>query len=208
MFIDFHTHNPKYQYDIQNCYPFDTPPMGNFSIGVHPWFIPHNWQEAIEQVYQKSQLPNCKAFGECGLDKNSLTPLSEQVLIFEKHIAFSEDIKKPVIIHCVKSFAEIISVRKKKQPKQTWILHGFDKNNIVAHELIKHGIKLSFGKSVLYKPNLEAILLGIKNSDFLIETDDSDIPIEIIYQKIAEIKNISVEELQQIQQENYNLIFE
>ncbi len=206
MCIDFHTHKAKNKHDIQNYFPEENPAIGNFSIGIHPCFITDNWQYQMQMVQQKSLLLNCKAIGECGLDKTATTPIELQTQILYEHIFLSENIKKTLILHCVKAFSEIISIRKKMKPTQTWIIHGFQKNEKIALELIQNGFILSFGKAILHNELLQNILSKI-GTNFLLETDNASVSIEEIYKKVADIKAITLEELECIQQKNYTTIF-
>lgn len=205
MYLNIHTHNAVNQGDIQNYFPQDTPLSHYFSIGIHPWFIAENWDLQMQEVIKKSQSENCKLIGECGLDKNVLTRLDIQTAVFEQHILLSEEIKKPLIIHCVKSFSEVIALHKRFAPKQMWILHGFQKNEQIARELLKNNIKLSFGKAILYKIELQKLVFSLSDTDFFLETDDSSIKIEEIYEKSAQIRNISVGKLKKIQLSLFNL---
>ena len=171
---------------------------------IIPWFIKDKWQEQLNNVMKYSILENCKAIGECGLDKNINTDFSLQKQIFKAHITLSENIKKPLIIHCVKSFSEVIAIKKEMRPQQLWVLHGFRKNITIANELIKNNIKLSFGKALLEDEKLQNILATLSIENFFLETDDADICIQKIYQKASEIKGISVEDLNLLLSQNFS----
>ena len=56
---------------------------------------------------------SCLALGECGLDKKVQTPLDLQQEVFERQLTLAEKYKKPVIIHCVAAFQELIAIKKK-----------------------------------------------------------------------------------------------
>ena len=205
MYLNIHTHNAVNQGDIQNYFPQDIPSSHYFSVGIHPWFITENWDCQMQEVIKKSQYKNCKLIGECGLDKNVLTSLDIQKAVFQQHILLSEEIKKPLIIHCVKSFSEIIALRKKFAPKQMWIIHGFQKNEQIARELLKNNIKLSFGKAILSKIELQKLVFSLSDMDFFLETDNDSVKIEEIYEKTAQIRNISIDKLKKIQISLFNL---
>ena len=57
--------------------------------------------------------------------------------------------QKPVVIHCLKSWDELITLRGIAQPKVPWILHGFRGKPKLAEQMLKHGFYLSFGASLL-----------------------------------------------------------
>lgn len=210
-FFDAHTHKISSDgnvFSILNTYPNSTDFSQPFSIGMHPWFINKEKLESeLVVVEEKLQFENCFAIGECGLDKFVKTDFELQKTVFKQQIILSEKYRKPVIIHCVKAFQEIIELRKSLKPNQIWILHGFNKNGQVASSLLKNGFVLSVGAAIINNKKLQEVILSISLDDILLETDDSEIRIQEIYQKIADIKNIEVEELQTKIAQNFKRIF-
>lgn len=204
MYLNIHTHTARNSWEIQSLFPEERLDFPSFSVGIHPKFITENYENQWAQVVEKSQSEACFFIGECGLDKTSQADFSLQEILFRRHILLSETRKKPMIIHCVRSFYEVISIKKSTQPKQNWVLHGFIKNEKVAQDLLQNGIKLSFGEAILYSERLQGILKNLKESDFFLETDASSHTIEEIYAKVATLRAISVTELQEIQRLNFN----
>jgi len=210
-FFDVHTHKKSTQenvFSIENKYPnaldFTTP----FSIGIHPWFVNEDKiNEALLSVEEKLQEENCVALGECGLDRVSTTDFELQKFVFKKQIGLSENYQKPLIIHCVKAFQEIIEIKKEVKPKQIWILHGFHQNLQIAESLLKNRSILSFGAAIINNKKLQEVVLEIPLTSILLETDNAEIEIQAIYQKVAEIRKIEVEELQQQIHQNFKNIF-
>ena len=209
-FIDIHTHNngnSNSVLSIINSYPtsinFDFP----FSIGIHPWYInKETIGDELTFIKEKLLQKECYAIGECGLDKLSEVDYTIQLAVFKEHIKLSETYKKPLIIHCVKSFQEIIHLKKKLKPNQKWIIHGFNKNEQVATSLIKNGCFLSFGKSLMTSIKLQKTFSNISLDKLFIETDDAKIDIATIYKKAATLKDITVEELKKNIHQNLNKI--
>lgn len=191
--FDFHHHNRENTYGIYNLEPKEIVTEKKFSVGIHPKDIDENWEENFEKIKEISLLPNCVAIGECGLD--GLIPVNEnlQKEVFEKHILWANQINKPVIIHCVKRFSEIIPFQK--TAKTPLVIHGFNKKKTIADEMLRHGFYLSFGKSVLHSLSLQSILKEFPLEKMFLETDDANFNIEELYQKTAEIKGISFENL-------------
>ena len=113
-----------------------------------------------------------------------------QVKVFEEQIRVSEELKKPLIIHCVRAWEELIAIRKKCAPSMPWIIHGFRKKGEQAEQLLKQGFYLSFGEHFQ-----ESALRKAWPERLLIETDESSCPIQEIYQHIAAALQISVDEL-------------
>ena len=210
-FIDIHTHaysNGASIISILNNYPnskkFNTP----FSIGIHPWYInKETVDNEISFITKKLLLKECYAIGECGLDKLSKVDYSIQLAVFRKHINLSEKYQKPLIIHCVKTFQDILHLKKELAPIQKWIIHGFHKNEQVAASLIKNGCSISFGKSLITSIKLQEVFLNIPLDSIFLETDDAKIDISIIYQKAAAIKDITIQEFKKNIHQNFNKIF-
>lgn len=211
-FIDIHTHqnsNKNSVTTVVNCYPNSTDFSNLFSIGIHPWYIEEkNIATEIHFVEQQLQLKNCFAIGECGLDKLSETNYNLQLSVFKKHIFLSERYQKPLIIHCVKSFQEILHLKKIIKPQQPWIIHGFNKNSQVAASLLKNGCYLSFGKALITSTKLQEVFLNISLNTIFLETDDdATITIKEVYKKAATTKGIEIEKLQENIHRNFNKLY-
>lgn len=100
--------------------------------------------------------------------QNSRTEiLAAQTALLRIHYELSETLRKPLILHIVKSFPEIIALRKQWKPTQPWIIHGFRGKPQLARELLAHGFHLSYGKK--YNPASLAITPA---SRLLRETDE------------------------------------
>ncbi|MBE7649237.1 TatD family hydrolase [Tenacibaculum finnmarkense] len=208
-FINIHTHtNSDENFSILNCYPNSTDFNTPFSIGIHPWFINKNTIED-ELIFIKKKLlyKNCYAIGECGLDRLSEVNYTLQIAVFKEQINLSEEFKKPLIIHCVRSFQEIIQIKKELKPRQKWLIHGFHKNSQIATDLIKNGCFLSFGKALLYSEKLQEVFFTIPLDKIFLETDDAKIDIATVYEKASRIKNTSVKKIQENIHQNFNTLF-
>ena len=191
--FDFHHHNRENTYGIYNLEPKEIVTEKKFSVGIHPKDIDENWEENFEKIKEISLLPNCVAIGECGLDGLISVNENLQKEVFENHILWANQINKPVITHCVKRFSEIIPFQKIAEIPL--VIHGFNKKKTIADEMLKHGFYLSFGKSVLHSLSLQSILKEFPLEKMFLETDDANFNIEELYQKTAEIKGISIENL-------------
>ena len=116
--------------------------------------------------------PSVIALGEAGLDKSIDAPLSLQTEVFTEQVKLSEAFRKPLVIHCVKAWDELLAVKKDLNPQMPWVIHGFRGNDILAEQLIRKGLYLSFGM----KFNPKA--LRIAWPDYVSLTDEADIAIE------------------------------
>ncbi len=190
--FDFHHHHYKPS-GIYNLDLHEEIPAYSFSCGIHPKDIDENFDTFFDQIKLISQNQNCLAIGECGLD--SLIDIDEktQERVFEKHILWANEIRKPVIIHCVRKFSELLKFIKIAETPL--VIHGFNKKKIIAEEMLSHGFYLSFGKAVLHNVSLQAIVKDFPLEKIFLETDDKDFNIYELYLKVSEIKEISIDYL-------------
>ena len=203
-FFDFHHHKENINNGIYNLDIKNKPPDFYYSAGIHPQDIePENIDNQFKNL--KSIIDkNCFAIGECGLDGLVSVDMKIQEEVFLRQIDLANELKKPLIIHCVRKFYEVISFRKKSE--QAMIIHGFNKKQSVADDLLKNNFYLSFGKAVLYHLSLQNTLKTVPLDKLFLETDNDDLSIEELYQKVSEIKEISIERLQQQIVENLETI--
>lgn len=213
-YIDVHTHKTVVQSDICSIQSINIDEQirdqgkAMFSVGIHPWKIEElNISSALEQVNKISSQNNVLAIGEIGLDRLIKTPLLVQKEIFTAQIKIAEMVQKPVIIHCVKSFSELIVIRKKSKTCLPWLIHGFQKNKPIADELIELACYLSFGKALLTNQKLQALFALLPTSKIFLESDDSDVSIKKIYKKAAEIKSVEVAYLKEEIFKNFKTCF-
>lgn len=213
-FIDFHTHHDRKSPNLINLQTLHVNPelkaedLPNIcSLGLHPWFIKSSsWEDAWKNLEDLASLSQVVAIGECGLDRNIDLPLEIQTDIFKRHIELAEDLQKPLVIHCVRAFSELIVLKKNIKSSIPWIIHGFNKKSEVFQQLLKHDFYFSFGAAILSdrSPVINAIAT-IPDGKFLLETDDRiDITIEQIYDRAAALRQISVETLQTQLVETYH----
>jgi TatD DNase family protein len=211
-FFNLHTHqytNQPNVLELVNQYPqeFD-PAIPFYSIGIHPLFIDENrLEDDFKIVDDKLALPECLALGECGLDKRAETPFDVQVSVLERQLALAEKHQKPVVIHCVGAFQELIEIKKRLKIKVPMVVHGFSKKVELAKQLIDNGFYVSFGKNLLRIPELEYVFQSIPNNSFLLETDMIEEGIQDVYALAAKYKGLELNELQEIVNNNYNTVF-
>lgn len=206
MFIDFHTHHDRQFPNLINLQTLDVNSeltIANLpntcSLGLHPWFINSSaWEDAWINLERLAKLSQVVAIGECGLDRNINLSLELQIDIVKRHIKLAEELQKPLVIHCVKAFAELIALKKNTKSSIPWIIHGFNKKIEVLQQLLKHDFYFSFGAAILSDraPIVQAIAT-IPHSKFLLETDDRhDIRIEQIYDRTTLLRQVSLKTLQ------------
>ena len=173
------------------------------SVGIHPWHLTlENSESQWEALRQSVKDKRIIAIGECGLDKLQGPSLELQTSLFKQEATLAEECSLPLIIHCVKAFNELIQLKKEISPRQPWIIHGFRGKLPLAADCIRHGFYLSIG-SRFQADALKAIPLD----HLFIETDESEESIGSIYQRIAETKGISLQELTEAINKNVREVF-
>ncbi|MNQ17595.1 putative deoxyribonuclease YcfH [compost metagenome] len=211
-YFNFHTHqftNQSNVLELVNQYPKDfDASIPFYSIGIHPWYIDENRiDEDLKIIEEKLQTHNCLAIGECGLDKRIEVPFDLQISVFEKQLELAEKFKKPVVIHCVAAFQEVMEIKKKMKINVPMIIHGFSKNNQLAEQLITAGFYLSFGKYLLKNPDLKTVFQNVPNERFLLETDTIEESIQQVYELASEYKGLNLKELKEVISSNYRRLF-
>ncbi len=210
MLYNLHTHkktNLPNVIEVVNQYPneFDNS-VPYYSIGIHPWYINYDGIETdLAIINEKLSLKSCLALGECGLDKRIEISMDFQLQVFEKQLLLAKKHKKPVILHCVSAYQEVIEVKKRLQIETPMIIHGFSKNWQVAKSLLDNGFYLSFGKYLLRNPELSTVFEQVPNDRFFLETDTVEESIIEVYQKASSIKKSNIES--QVEQ-NFNRVFD
>jgi len=176
------------------------------SVGVHPWHAGDLTVEKAMDLIQLSVNSQTLAIGECGLDALKGPQLDVQEKVFEAQVDLSEQLQLPLIIHCVKSWNALQQIHKKKQPKQTWVYHGFAKLGILD-QVVSAGLMVSLGGGIIGHPKAIAIVAGIPDAQLLLETDDQPIEIRSVYEYVARLKGISLQQLNEIVTENFKKTF-
>ena len=212
MYYNIHTHHSNNDGDtlsIRSLYSnFEQAASGVVcSLGLHPWHLA-GYEELLEDLDQYAALPNVLAIGECGLDKVCDTEWGLQVAMFRKQIQLANKLGKPLIVHCVRAFDELLKIIGEVPLVVPVIVHGFNKKRNVAERMIAKGIYLSFGKAIMNEASPAAeVLKHIPADQFFLETDDADAEIGDIYRAAAAIRNISEEAVILQVQQNFNTVF-
>ena len=215
-YIDIHTHSINHtddvfsivNLDINSGIPVKEKEHFYFSYGIHPWFIKTDKvDEEINYIKQTIDDPNLLALGETGIDKKCKTDLSIQEKVFTTHLNLAEKHNKPVIIHCVKAYDEILKMLS-AYPSVKAVFHGFNKDLNQAKKITQQGHFISFG-SFLSTKNQKIIesLKQIPSRFIFLETDNSSFSIKEIYTFASRIKDVSENRLQKIIRENFLTLF-
>ncbi|MBK8806318.1 MAG: TatD family hydrolase [Bacteroidales bacterium] len=215
-FINIHTHKPRnseHIVEVNNLFLQDVdsfPDRGLYSVGLHPWHISNDEDSIREHFVNLEKLivqSRLLMVGECGLDRFHEIVINQQIPVFIEHLVLAQHYEKPVLIHSVKAVSDIISIRNKLRISVPFIFHGYNGNEEMTQQLMKNETYFSFGAALLTIKSLQDIFKEIPTNRIFLETDDSDIDIERIYEIAASILSISIEKLKVVINDNFTELF-
>lgn len=189
--LDIHTHHPAPQPEaVVSVSPDDFNPIDGqlYSVGIHPWLtsdaIPDDLWEKLEMA---ARHPQVVAIGECGIDLMKGGPLYKQMLVMKRQIELSEEVGKPLIIHCVHAHDIVIGLKKDLKPSENWLIHGFRGKPTIARMFLDAGIRLSFGATF----NDKSVAV-VPSGMLFAETDESEMTIEEIITRLSNLSGRDV----------------
>lgn len=217
-YIDFHTHRRSGDaLEILNVEALDEAQFAMaiesgqpFSVGVHPWHAaenPERLNEAFERMERVVSGGRTVAIGECGLDWAVEVDRKLQAEVFERQLALVNRSNLPIILHCVRAFEDVM-LRLSQAKIERAVFHSFVGSIQQAERVVREGYFCSFSpRSLMSSRTCEAIR-QIAPSALLIERDESAESIAPIYERIAELRKCSVEELREIVFDNYKRLID
>lgn len=192
-------------------------------IGLHPTSVKENYKQELEVLYHHLDNEVFWAIGEVGIDLYwDKTFLTQQQAAFQTQITWANEHDLPIVIHSRNSFNEIVEIlEKNKGENLRGIFHCFSGSKEQAEKAISLGFKLGIGGVLTYKNSgLAQVIADIDMKHLVLETDSpylTPVPhrgkrnesgyITLVAQKLAEIKNISVEEVAEITTANAIEVF-
>lgn len=215
-YIDIHTHTWYQDPDttlILNVFPDEQDKLelpAFCSVGLHPWHVSGaSWEKQIEKVRTAATKRNVLCIGETGLDKAVNNSFETQQMAFSAQLAIAESLKKPPVIHCVRSYSELLAIRKKSDQSIPWIFHWFNADEHTARELIRKNCYLSFGH-ILFNERSKAfsVFKTLPADHVFFETDDAGYSIGEIYSRAAGIRKISLSSLESQIMDNFGCCFQ
>ncbi len=211
MFYDCHTYKSVLDGDVRSIVNYKIGdaflPNNYYSVGIHPWHVAEaDFQlSEFETIVQYAKEKNLVAIGECGLDKYH-DNLELQKQVFQMHIELANQIGKPLIVHCVKAYTDALFLLKKT--KVPVIIHGINNKLGTIKSFLQRRYFFSFGTAILKQKSIaRETILSIPDDLLLMETDDSDIPIQDIYKEAAKLRNIPLEDFTLLIEKNIKAIF-
>jgi TatD DNase family protein len=193
-------------------------------MGLHPSHVKDDWEEQLAAVWEELDgETKYYAVGEIGIDLYwDKTFITEQQEAFRRQIRKAKEMHLPIVIHCRDAFDETFEVLEAEADEQLFgIFHCFTGNLEQARRALALNLKLGIGGVVTFKNGgLDKVVAELKTEDLVLETDapflapapfrgkrNEPAYLEQIAQKIADIHQISKEEVARITTENALKIF-
>ncbi|MBQ3494429.1 MAG: TatD family hydrolase [Clostridia bacterium] len=193
-------------------------------IGVHP----HDAKTYTNQVEQKlielAEHPKVLAIGEIGLDYfYDLSPREIQKQVFVRQIELAKRLHKKIVVHMREATQDTMEILEQNRANILGaIVHCFNGSKETLERVMKMGFYVSYGGAVTFK-NANGILEAVKNTPMnriLLETDcpymtpvphrgQTNYPkyITLVAQKICELKNMDIKQLEEITTQNAKNFF-
>lgn len=197
-FIDIHSHERAAAPNCVRVFNLivgtDTFEPSVCTAGIHPWHIAMDKTAQWEELVRLSKMEEVIGIGECGLDKICRTSWKLQVEVFEKQVEWAKKVKKPLIIHCVRAYQEVLKILAQKKVDVPVIFHGFNKKKELGERILKEDYYLSLGAYVLQGKHDELIKC-IPLERLFLETDNNTTDIVAIFSYFCAARKIEVEDL-------------
>ena len=200
--IDIHTHKIPADSAVTAliCVPPGNPErlVGRLCSAVHPWDAGEaDAPLQLEYVRSLAEGQSIIALGETGLDSRCDVSLEAQENMFLAQLEIAEQHGLPVLLHAVRTYAELALIRGRRSAPTPWIVHGFTGSAQSASQLVEAGCYISFGAKLLQRhPRHIEALLAIPRERLFVETDETQTPISGIYDCVARLLRCEVVDLQ------------
>ena len=182
-------------------------------MGLHPCSVDNKFEKELYIVEEWLGKRKWSAIGEIGTDLYwDKTYWEQQKEAFNIQCKWAVKYDRPVVIHCRESIDETIElIENLKEDKLRGVFHCFSGNLEQAQNITELGFYLGIGGVATFKNGgLDKVLPDIKLKHLVLETDSPYLAptpnrgkrnepayLELVSNRIAELKNISVEEVRE-----------
>ncbi len=193
------------------------------AIGVHPIDIDYYNAEMESFILENASEKKVVAIGEIGLDYYyQKENKEEQKRVFIEQIKLAKKCNLPIIVHVRDAMADTYEILEKYAKGVGGVIHCYSGSLEMAEKFIALGFKLGFTGVITFpnNKNSEKVINGISIEDILIETDCpymTPVPhrgkinkpkyVNFVAEKVAEMKNMSLEDVEKITVENTKRVF-
>ena len=194
------------------------------SAGVHPHEVENLTEADMDTLIKYAANPKIKAIGEIGLDYYyDFSPRDIQKKWFARQVEVAKEIKMPIIIHDRDAHKDCMDILRDADIRDTGgVFHCYAGSVEMAKEILDWGMYIAFGGSLTFKKSVRPVEVAkyVPLDRIVIETDcpyltpephrgkrNSSLYIHYVAQKLAEVKGISVEEIENATFENAKKCF-
>jgi TatD DNase family protein len=205
--------------DLTDAYPHLLYPL----MGLHPNSVSEDYGEELQAIEYWLDKRKFYGIGEIGIDLYwDRTYIEQQKHAFRSQIKMAGSRQLPVVIHVRESFSEVYEILKNEQNGSLkGIFHCFSGSEEEAKKITEMGFFLGIGGIITFKNNdLSDVIKNISIENIVLETDSpylAPVPkrgrrnesayLVYIAQKVAEIYDISVDEVAKITTHNARNLF-
>ena len=191
------------------------------SLGIHPEEIEDFSEENLQWIKANASNPKVVAIGEIGLDYYWIKDeegRKKQRIWFKKQLELAKEVKLPVIIHSRDAAEDTLNtIVEYNTEDNKGIIHCYSYSKEIALEYVKMGWFIGVGGVVTFKnaKKLVETVQAVPIENIVLETDcpymapvphrgerNTSIYLKYVAEKIAELKNISIEDVERITYEN------
>lgn len=167
------------------------------------------------------------AIGEIGLDYHHFDEgdnipelIQKQKETFLEFIKLANEVKKPVMIHCWDAYEDLYEILQNNPVEKKGIIHSFVGSYKTAQKFIDLGYKIGLNGIITYGISYDRLIKEIDLENIVLETDcpyltpvpkkgerNEPILVELVAQKISEVKNIDVKKVADITTQNAKEVF-
>lgn len=197
------------------------------TAGISPNDIPQTKEELWIMLDQIKQMATSNqkvvAIGEIGLDYYWNEENKDlQKIAFQKQIEIANELKLPIVIHTREAVMDTLKILKETEVTKRGVFHCCPLNRELVKEALKLEFYISFAGPITFKnsKNAEEIIKMVPNEKMLIETDSPYLSpeplrgrrndprnVKYMAQKIAQIKEMEIEEVAKITYQNTKNLF-
>lgn len=215
-YIDIHNHGSVPEeglFKVETLMAHEDLEPGNitgltYSYGIHPWHLnDENHKLLLGRVIKAAGNPDVALIGEAGFDRVRGPSMELQKRVFEEQVSIAAGNDKPVVIHCVRAWDELLSSHKRLRPEIPWLVHGFHGKEDLARQLISKGMYLSLWFEFVMRPEAAPLLKSVPGNRIFLETDGADIDIKDIYIKVSKDLGVRLETLKEQILKNFVIFF-
>lgn len=181
-----------------------------------------------EKYFELAKNEKVVAIGEVGLDYHHFTDndgidelKEKQKEVLIEFIKLANKTGKPAMLHCWDAYDDLLEILKNNPVDKKGIVHSFVGSYKTAKKFIELGYKIGLNGIVTYGESYNRLIREINLESIVIETDcpyltprplekekrNEPVFVKLVAEKIADVKNISIEEVARITTQNAKNIF-